>query len=179
MPAATTAQPTSCVDGMTLVAHLTHDPQNPDHVNILRPNKRFTKGWLIQNTGTCLWDPGYSIVYESGNHPAADMYGALVVIHGRTPPGETYDVEVRLIAPSEPGYYEGYWRMRNAAGTYFGDRLPVSITVPAPTAVPTWTPRPDTTIQFHSDHDRMARGECAVLSWSVSNAQAAYVYQEG
>jgi heat shock protein HslJ len=48
-----------------------------------------------------------------------------------------------------------------------------------PTVAPTWTPYPVTTIQFDSDRDRIARDECAVLSWSISNAQAAYVYQEG
>jgi heat shock protein HslJ len=166
---------------MRLVQHLSHDPQNPNHLKVLRPSKRFTKSWSIQNTGTCTWDPGYSIVYESGNHAAAEMDSPLVVTHGQTAPSETYTVEVRLVSPSEYGFYQGYWRMRNAAGTYFGDRLPVSISVaaPRPTIPPTWTPRPVTTIQFNTDQDRIARGECAVLSWSVSNARAAYVYQEG
>jgi heat shock protein HslJ len=166
---------------MRLVQHLSYDPNNPDHLKVLRPSKRFTKGWRIQNTGTCIWDPGYSIVYESGNHAAAEMDSPLVVTHGRTAPSETYTVEVKLVSPSEYGHYLGYWRMRNAAGTYFGDRLPLAISVaaPRPTIPPTWTPRPITTIQFNTDRDRISRGECADLSWSVSNAKAAYVYQEG
>jgi heat shock protein HslJ len=147
----------------------------------LRPNRRFIKGWRIQNTGTCTWDPGYSIVYAGGNHAAAHMNGATVVLHGRTLPSQTYDVEVKLITPSESGLYQGYWRMRHANGTYFGDRLPfqVEVAAPRPTLAPTWTPHPATTIQFNVDRSRIVSGECALFSWIVSNAQALYFVPEG
>lgn len=182
IPAAATAQATSCVDGMRLVQHLSYDPQSPDAPHTFRTNRQFTKSWRIQNTGTCLWDPGYSLVFVSGNHPAAHMHGAEVVTHGRTLPSETYDVEIRLIAPREPGLYQGYWQMRSASGTYFGDRLPVVISVVAPlppTPQPTWTPYPETTIQFSLDRGRIVGGECALFTWNITNAQATYFYREG
>jgi heat shock protein HslJ len=180
-PTVATVQPTSCVDGMRLIEHLFQDDQGTSVPLPLRPNRRFIKGWRIQNTGTCLWDPGYSIVYAGGNHAAAHMNGATIVIHGRTLPSETYDVEVKLITPSESGLYQGYWRMRNAQGTYFGDRLPfqVEVAAPRPTLEPTWTPHPATTIQFNVDRDRIVGGECAVFSWIVTNAKALYFVPEG
>jgi heat shock protein HslJ len=108
------------------------------------------------------------------------MEGAPVVLHGRTAPQGTYDVEVELVAPREPGLYQGFWQMRTAGGLYFGDRLSVGILVPPlPTPAPTSTQPPVTTIQFELDRSRVTRGECATFSWTVAHAQAAYFYVEG
>ena len=186
-PAPPTATPTAtstpvdlCTDGLRLLQHLSYDPHNMTDPPVVRRGRRFTKGWRVQNTGTCVWDPGYSIVYVDGNHAAAHMDGAEIVLHGRTEPLETYDVEVKLIAPNEPGIYQGYWQLRNAAGDYLGERLPVAILVPPlPTPGPTSTPRPVTTIQLDVDRQAIVRGECAVFTWTVTNAQAAYFYSEG
>ena len=176
-----TAVPTpTCVDDLALVEHLTFDDQDMVEPPTLRRGSRFNKSWRVQNTGTCTWDPGYSVAYVEGNQVGADMDGAPIVLHGETAPSETYDLEVRLTAPREPGLYQGFWQMRNAAGVYFGDRLPVAIQVlPLPTPGPTDTPRPATTIQFSVDRNRVVAGECALFSWTVTNAQAVYFFSEG
>jgi heat shock protein HslJ len=180
VPAATATPTNTCVDGMTLVQHLSFDNQDVAQPPALLPGRPFTKSWRIQNTGTCLWDPGYSVVYVDGNHTAADMSGTDIVIHGQTAPLETYDIEVKLLAPREPGTYQGFWQMHNAASVYFGDRLPVAIAVsPVLTPAPTNTPRLATAIQFNLDRSRMIGGECAVFSWTITDAQAAYFYSEG
>lgn len=179
-PAATAIPADACINGMRLVQHLSYDDHNLSNPPVLRPGKQFVKSWRIQNTGTCSWDPGYTLVYADGNHAAADMDGAQVVFHGQTLPGETYDIEVKLIAPSEPGIYQGFWQMRTARGVYFGEHLPVAILVPPrPTPAPTSTPIPVTTIQFSVDRNRVLGGECALFSWNVAHAQAAYFYSEG
>jgi heat shock protein HslJ len=169
-----------CTENTRLVGHLSYDDKNMADVPVVRPGRQFVKSWRIQNTGTCAWDPGYTIAYVDGNHMAAHMNGAPIALHGQTLPGETYDIEVKLVAPREPGLYMGFWQMRNASGVYFGERLPAVIQVPSrPTPAPTSTPLPVTTIQFNVDRNRVLGGECATFSWQVAQAQAVYFYSEG
>lgn len=44
--------------------------------------------------------------------------------------GETNDFYVNLVAPVMSGAYEGYWNMRNAQDTKFGETVLVNIIVP-------------------------------------------------
>ena len=88
-PPATAVPADTCVDGVALVEHLSFDDQNMLEPPTLRRGSRFTKSWRIRNTGTCPWDPGYSVAYVEGNHVAADMAGEPIVIHGQVAPWET------------------------------------------------------------------------------------------
>jgi hypothetical protein len=99
--------------------------------SVIPAGTQFVKTWRLKNTGACTWTPDYTIVLESGegmNGPAAQKINASVV------PGQTVDISVPLKAPSQPGSYRGYWKMRNAAGVIFGvgsssDRFYVDIKV--------------------------------------------------
>jgi heat shock protein HslJ len=165
---------------LELVEHLSYDDQNMADPPVIQAGIKFRKGWRIRNTGTCPWDPRYSVVFADGNHVAARMGGAPVVLHGRTAPSETYDVQVDLVAPREPGLYQGYWQMRNAQGVYLDVRLPVAIQVPPlPKPTTTGTPQLPTTIEFDVDPNRVVGGECAVLSWNATQTQAVYLYKQG
>jgi hypothetical protein len=88
----------------------------PDNT-IFLPNTPFTKIWRLQNTGTCTWDTGYSLIYDSGNQ----MQGpASVSLKSPVKPGEMVDVSVDLFAPNWPATYIGYWKLKSADGQKFG-----------------------------------------------------------
>jgi hypothetical protein len=78
----------------------------------------FTKTWRLQNSGSCTWTSGYSLIFDHGDQmggPAAQM-----LTSGTVPPGGTLDVSVNLTTPSAAGTYKGYWRLREPGGVSFG-----------------------------------------------------------
>ena len=77
----------------------------------------FVKIWRLRNEGTCTWTEGYDLVFIGGH-----AMGALPAVPLGAPvaPGETIEVAVDMIAPSQPGQYHGYWKLRSDQGLYFG-----------------------------------------------------------
>ncbi len=95
---------------------------NPIDVTIpddtqLQPGEAFTKVWRLQNAGTCTWDQNYALALFSG-----EGMGAItnIQLEGQVPPNDTVDISVDLIAPDPPGTYQGYWKLRNELGEWFG-----------------------------------------------------------
>lgn len=82
----------------------------------LDPGESFTKTWRLKNSGTCSWTPSYSVVFNSGDSMSGPASQALTA---NVNPGQTVDMSVNMKAPSTPGNYKGYWRLRNAAGVLF------------------------------------------------------------
>ncbi len=112
---------------------------------VLKPGEHFTKTWRLKNAGTCTWQ-NYSLVFDHGDA----MGGAAAVpISASVAPGQAVDVSVDLVAPSDEGTYEGYWKIRDDKGVVFGlkgDRaFWVKIKVTAPTVTPTNTSAPTPT----------------------------------
>jgi hypothetical protein len=146
-----TGSPIECVDLAAFVADVTF----PDG-SILAPGEPFLKIWSLQNSGNCSWTPSYSIVFFGGERMGASSVIALATV---VPPVETVNLAVDMVAPIEPGTYQGFWRLRNADGVLFGigpegdQSFWVKIVVPAeptitstltltPTLTPTSTPTP-------------------------------------
>ncbi len=190
VPTATTpAQPTTpptqpttapCVNGMRFVADLNLSDNNMQSPPPISPGQPFSKGWRIQNSGTCAWTTSFRLVYVSGNVPGASMGGQPTPVQGFVPPGQQYDMFVNLVAPLTPGVYQGLWQMIDDQSRPFGDRIWVGITVPAsPTATPPATQTPSPSIQFTVDRDNILQGECSTFTWNVQNATAVYFYAQG
>ena len=76
-----------------------------------------TKTWRLKNRGTCSWTPNYALVFVKGAQMGAPT---VVSLTKNVNPGETIDLSVTLTVPETPGYYVGYWMLRNASGTLFG-----------------------------------------------------------
>ncbi|NIV33667.1 MAG: transporter substrate-binding domain-containing protein, partial [Anaerolineae bacterium] len=175
-----TAAPTSspgptptCVDGLALVQHLTQETE-------VKPGQSFTKGWRVVNTGTCTWSTDYRLVFVHGSSPEASMGGKPTALTRPVAPGETYDMQVDLVAPLKPGTYYAYWQMQNRQGKAFGERLRVTVKVPAnPTVTPAPTQTPAAGIVFTVDRTRIKAGECVNFAWKVQNVTAVYFYAEG
>ena len=115
----------------------------------------FTKVWRLRNTGSCTWAPGYVLLFDHGDPMNASPGQPWP--YGNVPPGAVVDVSVTLNAPSQPGTYQAFFRLRSPDNIVFGvgpsgqDSFWVKIVVPQPTATPTNTPKPpsfDQIVQF-------------------------------
>jgi hypothetical protein len=78
----------------------------------------FTKTWRLKNNGTCTWTSGYQLVFDHGD--AMGGPSSVPLTSGTVAPGQTIDISVDLTAPSKPGAYQGYWKLRNPSGVLFG-----------------------------------------------------------
>jgi hypothetical protein len=107
-----TAAPVSLCDAAAFVKDVTI----PDGSK-LEPGKDFTKTWRLLNAGTCSWTRSYALVFASGDRMHAPVS---VGMPGNVNPGQTIDLSVEMSAPDNNGDYQGYWRLRNAAGALFG-----------------------------------------------------------
>jgi len=111
-PALPTATSTpACTD----LALLVYDVTVPDNTR-MPPDRAFAKAWRLQNVGTCMWNTGYALVFDSG----AQMGGpASQDLTGDVLPGATVDLSVVLTTPSAAGTYRGNWKLRNQQGETF------------------------------------------------------------
>jgi len=98
--------------------------------SVLKPGVNFQKIWKIRNTGNCLWDDGFSLVYIGGSKPDLDPVNFnFTQSQDFVPSGEAINIAVNLTTPCTPGKYEGHWRMRDDRGYYFGTILSVYVEV--------------------------------------------------
>jgi hypothetical protein len=133
------ATPTvDCANEATFVEDITI----PDDT-LLPPGGTFVKTWRLQNSGTCTWDSGYTLVCTDGDcmgGPASSPLADVVA------PGETTDLSVELVAPAAQGNHAGNWGLADSGGQVFGlggsPGAPfwVRIVVAAPTAPATAPP---------------------------------------
>lgn len=108
-----------------------------DHVTLQEGEKipageRCTKTWRVRNDSPRAWPEGpIQLVYVSGN--AADRLSPeeTYPVEAKLAPGEETLLSVDITAPSAPGLYQGFWRLRGPKGCKFGQRLGCSILVNA------------------------------------------------
>jgi hypothetical protein len=177
--------PTPTPTGCTLDAAFVADVTVPDGT-VFEPGARIDKTWRIRNSGSCPWESGYTWVFVSGDQMGAAASQAVPAVAA----GGNVDIEVTMYAPSAPGTYTGYWRMKSPDGQVFGQTCSVQIVVPAPatgtptaTATPTTTPIPTATptqpptptpiIEFTVDDDSITAGDCTTLRVHIENVQIA------
>jgi hypothetical protein len=77
----------------------------------LAPGASFTKTWRIRNAGVCTWS-GYTLVFDSGDVMSATSPQTI----GTVSPGDDVDLSVNFTAPTTPGSYRSYWRIKNSSG---------------------------------------------------------------
>jgi hypothetical protein len=179
-PTQAPAAPATCNDAMVFVQHLNYDDRGMSAPAQFNPGAQFTKGWKVQNNGSCTWNTGYQLVFAHGNVPQAKMGGSAVKLTRQVQPGESYDVQISLVAPLKAGTYQALWQMQNGKDQAFGERLPVGVQVaaqPAPTPKPTQPPAAG--INFSVNRTDIRHGECVDFSWRVDNVNAVYFYREG
>ncbi|HXF85217.1 MAG TPA: NBR1-Ig-like domain-containing protein [Anaerolineales bacterium] len=110
-PVTPTVPPSSC-DKVQFIADVTIRDGTT-----LNPGAAFTKTWRLKNVGSCTWTTSYQLVFFSGEQMGAPSSLAFT----RTvSPGQTIDISVNMVAPTNPGSYRGYWMFKNANGALFG-----------------------------------------------------------
>lgn len=172
--------PETCINGMAFINDLNLDDEDMTNPQSIPAGVNFSKGWRLQNTGTCTWTTDYKFVYVGGNNTLARMGGEPTAVKAQVSSGQTYDMWVNLTAPLVPGTYQGFWQMVDENNIAFGERVWVGIIVPGaptPTPLPTQTPAPG--INFSVDRDHIKQEECVTFSWNVTNAQTQYFYVRG
>jgi next-to-BRCA1 protein 1 len=92
---------------------------------VLPPGQVFEKVWRVRNIGRSTWSAGYTLAFLDGKQMGGPE--STVIPYAETL--MTVKVAVTLIAPEEPGFYRGYWKLRDPSGKLFGPRLPVWIRV--------------------------------------------------
>lgn len=72
----------------------------------LEAGQAFVMSWIIENTGQCIWDDQYKIIFDGGEKLSpSDSFPA--VSQGLTVvPGTEIRVDIPLAAPTKPGTYE-------------------------------------------------------------------------
>lgn len=171
-----------CEYGMAFVGDLNLDDQNMTAPPVLQPNQQFSKGWRLRNTGTCAWQPNFAVAYVNGNRDGAQMQGQPVQLFKTVPPGETIDVTANLVAPNAYGTFQGFWKMRDDAGQYFGEVFWVGIQVPNPNPPPTPPPPPPNTAinpNLRADAAWIKTGQCNTIRWDVDNINAVFFVTNG
>jgi len=117
--------------------------------SVIAPGAAFVKTWKLQNAGTTTWTTSYSLVFISG-----DQMGTIasVPLTQSVAPGQQVDVSVNMVAPTNQGTYQGYWKLKNGTGQLFNDSVYVLIKVgtggatqPASTNTPGPSPNPTST----------------------------------
>jgi len=129
-------------DGATFVSDVTV-PGNTQ----VAAGQPFIKTWRMRNTGDSTWS-GYSWAFVSGLRLGGQSPASVPA----TAPGATTDIAVPMVAPSAPGTYQGYWRMRNAAKQFFGPTIWVLIVVFGP-------PSGGATVQFSASQYRVSEAD--------------------
>lgn len=111
-PTGSATQPPSCTDRAQFISDVTI----PDGT-IIAPGATFSKTWRLKNVGTCTWNTGYSLIFDTG----AQMSGPnSAPMPTNVAPNATVDLTINLTAPTAIGTYRGYWKFKNAAGVAFG-----------------------------------------------------------
>lgn len=84
---------------------------------VMQPGEAFTKIWKLVNAGSCAWTKDYTAVFFYG-----ELMGALeaVPLGEYVQPGQTVEIAVEMVAPSQPGSYQSNWKLRNPGGVFFG-----------------------------------------------------------
>ncbi len=114
-----TAQPGTCENATFL-----GDVTVPDGT-VVAPGQTFVKTWALENTGTCQWTTTDNLALVNG----APMGASQTALAANVGVGQTANLSVNLTAPVTPGNYTATWRLKDAAGNYFGDVVTVAITV--------------------------------------------------
>jgi hypothetical protein len=93
-------------------ARFVSDISIPDGTKLIT-QESFIKTWQFTNMGSCTWNSSYTLVFDAG-----DLMGgpASLPIPDDVAPGQQVNISVPLQAPSTPGSYRGYWRLRNPSG---------------------------------------------------------------
>lgn len=131
----TSVLPTDSCYSLTFLSDITI----PDNTE-MKPGDQFTKIWRVRNSGSCIWDAGFRLIFTGGN----PLGGATLILTEPVNPGSSTNLSVFLTAPKNTGSYQSNWRLSDHDGSFFGDEMYVIIKVVASTGTPASSSVPET-----------------------------------
>jgi hypothetical protein len=141
----------------------------------LAPKSPFILSWTFQNTGTCTWDTGYQMVYESGTEMTQSQRYPIVSAGKTIAPGELVTVNLDMTTPEKLEEYHAIWRLQSKTGSVLAT-YDVGLTVGNVSAkVPA---RPENLTYIF---ECTVGGVSITLSWrdSANNEDGYRVYRDG
>ena len=111
--------------------HWIKDVTVPDFTP-MTPGETFKKTWLVSNSGTCVWQPGFQFAFYGGDPMGGFNYTLTQAVN----PGDQTDLSIPMTAPSGTGIIISTWRMSGFNGWFFGDALTVKIDLGGETPTP-------------------------------------------
>jgi hypothetical protein len=101
--------------------------------DVLKPEEKFDKSFMVMNTGECEWDEGYSFAFIP-EFSTPGFQGYSIVLPKNKPedytkPGHTQTYVLKLTAPETPGTYKAYWKLKDDVGNLFGPLVWLEIEV--------------------------------------------------
>jgi hypothetical protein len=101
------------------LASFVADVTYPDNTHVA-PGQTFAKTWRIRNIGSCSWNSNYLFIFDRQDGMGIPAGYTQSLTSGVVNSGQTVDLTVNLTAPTTPGTYIGYWRLRDPGGVVFG-----------------------------------------------------------
>ena len=126
-------EPNAC-NSFRFVAHVTYPIGS-----IVEPETYFYKSWQVQNTGNCIWNSNYALVYYDGYQLGGVsplVFGGTVSVASQ----QFVTLSIQLYTPPQPGTYNSSWFLRDSSGNLFGggengdEPLLVQVVVPGQSA---------------------------------------------
>jgi len=137
--AATTPVPTQTITSAPVNDRAEFVSQDPLDGSILSANQSFTMTWTIKNSGLTTWTTAYQLRFFSADRLGSNLPTAYPLTK-EVAPGESIQLSVPMIAPSQPGEYTSNWVITNANQINF---YPLYVTIKVTSA--TVTPIPTIT----------------------------------
>jgi len=123
-PPANPAVPGQTPDDAKWIADL----ESPDGT-IFEPGDRFTRVFLIENTGTTTWNTGYRLIYLDGQPIMCDEEDMNIYLQQSVEPTNQVTFSLSVTAPDPHGTYTNWFRMINDKGELFGEPFKIEIVV--------------------------------------------------
>lgn len=113
----------ACLDNLTYL----EDLSIPDGTQVA-PGESLDKRWLVENTGSCNWDAGYSLRLVAGLDLGVSETQALYPARS----GSSATIRMIFTAPGEPNTYRSAWQAFDPQGEAFGDPIFIEVNVTTP-----------------------------------------------
>ena len=113
----------ACLDYLTYL----EDLSIPDGAQVT-PGQSLDKRWLVENTGTCNWNDGYSLQLVAG--PSLGVAETQDLYPARS--GSSATIRLIFTAPDEANTYRSAWQAVNPQGEAFGDPIFIEVNVVNP-----------------------------------------------
>jgi len=95
--------------------------------SVVNAGDEFTKTWRVRNESNVAWPENVELIVVGGDASLAVQPS--VTVRGGVPPNTEADLSVACRAPTTPGSYQTFWRLKEVDGKRFGQRLGLSVMV--------------------------------------------------